>query len=141
MRRKKAEIATASKPKLCRGCNSLRSGLWFDFSRIRVDGRTKLAKNITFLKDSLRDHLGGKINIMQQIIIDRVVYKIVKVSLYENGIVAHPDQEGSRDYYIALANSIRLDLMALGIEGKAAEPLTVEQYLKDKEKKPRGGRQ
>lgn len=133
MENKKDKFALANKPRLCRGCNSLKTGLWLDFRRIRLDKRTKLAKTISFLKKSLRAHLGGECSIVQEILIDRAVHKLVKVMLYENGVIANPDQ-GSRDYYIALANSLRLDLQALGIEGKQKDLVTLPEYIKQKEK-------
>ena len=133
-RRKKTEIAPATKNPKCRGCNSLKTALWVDFGRLNLDKRTKLAKTMRFLKDSLTAHVGGNPTIAQSILIDRLVHLIIRVSCYEGEVLRNPDQ-GNRDFFLALHNSIRLDLQALGLEGKTPGHLTIEEYLQEKEKK------
>jgi hypothetical protein len=117
----------------------LTTGFFANFSRIRPDGRTRLAKTIARLKDDLADHLGGNPNPAQRILIDRIAHKTVKIMIYESGLLERPD-EPNRDYYAAMCNSLRLDLIALGIRGKGQEPPSIEEYLKQKESTKPGKR-
>lgn len=123
---------TKDKQALCRGCNSLKTGLWTDFSRLRLDKRTKLARTVSFLKDELIKHTGGEPSFPQQLLIDRIAWKAVRCHLYEHGYSQNPAQ-GSIDYYISITNSLRLDLAALGMTAKNKEPMDLTSYLQKRE--------
>jgi hypothetical protein len=105
--------------------------LYVDFRKAKVDGRSRLGKTMSFLRKELVKHLGGSPSIMQSILIERVISKTIKCHLYEVGILEDV-QQGSRDYYLACANSLRLDLMALGLQAKVKDPLDLTTYLKGK---------
>lgn len=110
-----------------------RNGLWIDFDKRVIDGRTKLGKYLNLLRASLTRDLGGDLSTQQAILVDRVVHKTIKCFLYERGIL-DGDGQGSRDHYLACTNSLRLDLCALGLE-RRTQDLTerLEDYLKNKE--------
>jgi len=44
------------------------------------------------------------------------------------GLMRNPDQ-GARDHYLALANSLRHDLQALGIKKRGREMTELAEYL------------
>jgi hypothetical protein len=115
-------------------CSTAKHTLWVDFNRVRVDGRSRLAKTMKFLRRELQKHLGGFPTIGEAILIDRIVSKVIKCQLYEAGFFSSDDRQGSRDHYLALANSLRLDLQTLGIKKRGGEGLDLDKYLKLKEK-------
>lgn len=91
--------------------------IWIDFKRVKLDQRSKLAKTIKFIRGELVRHVGGAPSVAQSILIDRVVYKTIKCYLWETNFFSEREQ-GSRDHYLALANSLRLDLALLGLAEK-----------------------
>ena len=94
-----------------------KSGLWLDFDKRPVDGRTKLGKAIAVLRASLVKDLGGDLSSMESILVDRVIHKAMKCWFYERNVL-DGNNPGSRDHYLACCNSLRLDLIALGLEKK-----------------------
>jgi len=114
--------------------STAKHALWVDFNRVKIDGRSKLAKTMKFLRHELQRHLGGSPTIGESILIDRIVSKTIKCSLYEAGFFSSDNRQGSRDHYLALANSLRLDLQTLGIKRRGGEGLDLDKYLKLKEK-------
>ena len=92
---------------------------------------------MAILRMELVKHCGGEPSIAEGILIDRVIAKVLRCRLYEVGLLS--DQTlGSRDHYLAVANSLRLDLQALGLERKVKDVLDLEKYLKVKEGKQYG---
>ena len=112
----------------------VKSGLWIDFKRVKLDGRTALAKMMNLIKREMVKHVGGEPSIAQAILIERVVHKAIKAYIYETNFFSNPNQ-GSKDHYLALVNSLRLDLTALGLEKRVKKILDLTEYLNQKEKK------
>jgi len=111
--------------------------LWVDFKRVKLDGRTALAKAINLMRRELVKHVGGKPSIAEVLLIERVIHKSVKAFLYETNYFWDQNQ-GSEAHYLALVNSLRLDLQALGIKRKE-KILDLGEYL-DKKVTERHGR-
>jgi len=112
-------------------------GIWSHFNAQKLDGRTKLAKWIERKRASLLQELGGRdISPQQEILLDRVCLKSAKALLYELGVLtSSPNAMGSRDHYLALCNSLRLDLMALfpdGLKRQGKKVTDLNEYLKSK---------
>jgi hypothetical protein len=107
------------------------SGLWVDFKRMKLDGRTKLAQSIRFLKEELIKYVGGAPSIVESILIDRAVHKTIKAHIYETNFFSNEDQ-GSKEHYLALVNSLRLDLQALGLSKKTGSLPALTDYLEGK---------
>jgi len=110
------------------------TGLFVAFRKGKLDGRTRLGKTARFLEKSLIEHCGGseRVSIPQKLLIDRIVWKAIRCKLYELTFFQDLHQESSRDHYLALANSLRLDLQSLGLKGKFDRVLSLEEYLKRK---------
>jgi hypothetical protein len=112
----------------------IRHTLWTTFKKSKIDGRTALGKTMSFLRRELVRHCGGSPSITETIIIERAIAKTIKCHLYELSVLSDPaNSPGSRDHYLALSNSLRLDLQALGLKPKAAEKvLDLKSYVKEK---------
>ncbi len=69
---------------------------------------------------------------MKQILIDRVTVKVIRLCHGEAHLLKNPTAADSEKFsreYIALANSLRLDLIALGLERKEPEIESLQSYL------------
>lgn len=119
-----------------KGRGSLRTypakhGLWVDFRRVQVDKRTRLGKWMKTLRENLKKDLGGNLTTMEEVLLDRIVSKVVQNHLYEVGILSGKEF-GSRDFYIALSNSLRRDLAVIGLKKKPERLLDLGECLKQK---------
>lgn len=103
-------------------------GLFAIFNEAKLDGRTRLGKTVRFLRKELTKHCGGNPSISERILIDRIIQKTIKCHLYEMGLLGNPGQ-GAKDHYLALANSLRHDLQALGIKKRADGYMGLKDYL------------
>jgi hypothetical protein len=109
----------------------VKSCLWIAFKKAKIDGRTSLGKTMALLRKELIQYIGGSPSIPQKILIDRVVNKSIRCHLYEMGVITDPTI-GSRDHYLALSNSLRLDLQALGLDKKTGNLPGLKDYLEGK---------
>lgn len=110
----------------------VKSGVWLDFKAVKLDGRTKLAQALRNMKAALAKHVGGEPSIAETILIDRITHKVVKAYIYETNYFSSPEL-GSKDHYLALVNSLRLDLQALGLNQKEKKILDLTEYLRKKQ--------
>jgi hypothetical protein len=83
-----------------------------------VDGRTKLGKAIAALRTQLRDY-ARDISPASELLIQRVIYKSVKLAIYESRMIQNPDEAA---HYLPMANSLRLDLAALADIASKSKP-------------------
>jgi len=113
---------------------NLKHGLWTVFNQAKLDGRTKLSKWTNHLRAQLVKDLGSDLSTQQEILLDRVCAKVVRCRLYEQGVLSG-ETFGSKDHYLALTNSLRLDLQALGLQRKTNKILDLTDYLRGKEQK------
>jgi hypothetical protein len=102
-----------------------------DFKTVKLDGRTALARAINLMRRELVKHVGGKPSIAEALLIDRIVHKAVKAYIYETNFFIDQNQ-GSKDHYLALVNSLRLDLQVLGIKRNEEKALDLAEYLNKK---------
>ena len=109
--------------------------LQVDFRKVQFDGRSSLARWMNKLKKDLTKDLGGDLSTMEKILLDRIVSKIVRCHLYETGILSG-QEFGSQDHYMALSNSLRLDMNLIGLKKRAKNPLDLGEYLKRKAEPP-----
>lgn len=112
--------------------NHLIHGGWMRLEGRRLDGRTRLAKALNQLRRELTADLGAAPSRAQRLIIDRVVFKSARLGFFEQGYLRGEVSDGANATYIALANSLRLDLMALGLERRERQCLDLKEYLKEK---------
>ncbi len=111
-------------------------GLFVTLPRnVKIDKRTRFGRAVSQLRRALIDDLGGDLSTQKNLIVDRIVFKVLKLCSYESHIIdgnggSNPSGE---KYYLAFANSLRLDLQALGLEKKILDPVSLTDYLKQKE--------
>ena len=123
---------TANLPTRKRRLVTVKHGLWSDFRKSQLDGRTRLARWVAVLRGELLRDLGNDLSAMERVLLDRIIFKIIRCSLYERGILQ--DQNfGSRDFYLSCCNSLRLDLSALGLKKRLKTVTDLASYLKKKE--------
>lgn len=84
-----------------------------------LDQRTAFGKAVAALRRSLITDLGGDPSVQQSFLIDRVIAKALQASALEAKLLE--GHEASRAFYISLSNSLRHDLLALGLERKAKD--------------------
>jgi len=91
-------------------------GLYADLEKRKLDGRTRVVKAMKEARAGLMQLFpNGRVNAAASLIIDRVVYKALKLSLYEmqdlKGMSGISPE--SKNKYLEIANSMRDDLRFL----------------------------
>lgn len=99
--------------------------------RMKIDGRSKFGKAIRQLRNSLIDDLGAEISTQESLIVDRAVFKVLRLCSFESHILKSQGMETEKQSreYLAMANSLRLDLQALGLQRRGGEIENLETYL------------
>jgi hypothetical protein len=94
--------------------NSLKHGAFTQLRHRNLDQRSKLAKAIRSVEGELVTAIGGNPSPQEIILIQRACYKVMKCVLYE---AASLNEEGKStdEVYLSWANSLRQDLVALGL--------------------------
>lgn len=88
------------------------SGFYGDLDIENLDNRTIIGKTVANLKHALREYAGPSPSIAVELIISRITYKCIKLSLYETACLQDP-QNIEAQHYLPMANSLRLDLESL----------------------------
>jgi hypothetical protein len=106
-----------TKTKGGKGSNArkIRHGLQSNPERWDIDGRTLLAKQLDELRMGLKAMFIGDPDRAAAVLIDRVVYKTLKLAIYEaqDLIGTEALSPSSEVRYMQMANSLRADLIAL----------------------------
>lgn|GEM_PF-6712934 len=89
----------------------LKTGLYTEIDIDAIDGRTRTGKTVKGLKAGLRDYVGNPTP-ASELLIHRIVYKTIKLSLYEASSLTMLTNEESA-HYLPMSNSLRLDLREL----------------------------
>ena len=110
----------------------IKHGIWADLKGFHVDGRTRTGKWMDRLRCELIRHVGGEPTAAESILIEQVVIKTFKVHLYHVGLFKDKSF-GSKDHALAIQNSIRLDLQALGLQRRQKKILDLNDYLQEKQ--------
>jgi hypothetical protein len=115
-----------------------RTGLYVNYDERALDGRTTTAKIIRELKRELNVYVGQP-TVATEILINRIIYKHLRLSAYENAFVENPKPE-EKQHYIPLSNSLRLDLQTLKeMVAQKKQPPDLQGYIKQlKEGKSNG---
>jgi hypothetical protein len=106
------------------------SGFYQDLDIENLDNRTIIGKTVQNLKLALREYVGNSPSIVTDLIISRIVYKCIKLSLYETQCLQDP-QNIEAQHYLPMANSLRLDLESLAKQAGEAKPLSLDDYLQN----------
>lgn len=105
------------------------TGLYKITDERSLDGRTTTAKVIRELKRELQEYVGQP-TITAELLIQRIIYKHIRLSQYENAFVENPKSE-EKMHYLPMSNSLRLDLQTLkDMVGQKKQPPDLQGYLK-----------
>lgn len=123
----------------CLNVNAIKHGSYLKLARRRIDGRTALAKQLNALKRELTTDLGGDPSTAQKILIERVSFKVASLHFLEMAM-SEGKVDGIHERYISLSNSLRHDLLALGLHRRQKDYLSYLDEMKahSKEDKKNG---
>jgi hypothetical protein len=136
-----AETESETKPKRRGGPRRKRVGVFSRGSAIRrVDGRTVEARIVTGITAELIDQLGGeRVTAAQRLLIAATATIALRLrAATERYASGDPvDQIESLDRHVAaLTNSLRLNLVTLGLERVEHQPRTLATYLEARRERP-----
>lgn len=97
------------------------------YTKLIVDNRTRLGRELKRHRQRLLDSLGHVPSSAETILIDRVIQKTLRCERFEEAI--QQGDHSSESFYISLCNSLRRDLVTLGIRGSMKEPVPVKEGL------------
>ena len=117
-----------------RNHNPVKTGATRSDRALLHDKRTREAKTILYIRQVLGESLGGDLSAQEQIIVDRVSFKVLRCSLIEEELTRYNDApEYLTKYYLQWTNSLREDLKTIGLERRAKEVVPrLEDYLREK---------
>ena len=113
--------------------NATTQGAYIQLAKRTIDGRTHLGKQLKILKQELITDLGGDVTRAQDILIDRIKFKVASLHFIEQAMAR--GEINVTDRYIALSNSLRQDLLALGLDRKQKDYLSYLDEIKSQEGK------
>ena len=97
-----------------------------------LDQRTRLAKALSAAESALVSALGGDLSPQELILVDRIVYKLARITLFEIATLTGKGRTEDTDkIYLAWSNSLRLDLQALGLKRRQKEVAELTTYIRE----------
>ena len=90
-----------------------------------------MAKAYRTTVNMLTAELGGSPSGQELLLIQRVSFKVLKIHLAELEMLAEKN-ETLEGRYLAWANSLRLDLQALGLQRRAKNIMNLKAYIEEK---------
>src|SRR5215471_7588575 len=82
--------------------NAMVAGIYADLSSRNLDGRSKLARAMRAVKADLMMAVGSDPSPQKRILIDRVTYKLFRITLFEAATLA--GEKNADEHYLAWAN-------------------------------------
>lgn len=119
--------------------NAVRSGIFSNLNNL--DGRSALVKAMARIQSELVSALGGDETVTPQerILIDRVSYKMARCVLFESDSLSKGGETKNDHQYLAWANSIRQDLLTLGLGRRPKAVQDLQSYLREMDAKKEVG--
>lgn len=109
--------------------HSYRHGLHLDLRIGTVDERTQVGKAHKALTAHLRQHVGES-TIITELLLSRIVFKALKLYLYESEELGNPLND-QISVYLSISNSLRRDLAELDRFAAAPKEQDLMSYLKE----------
>ena len=94
-----------------------------------IDMRTTLGQTVKALRQELRAFV-GEANVLTDVLCHRIIYKAIKLSMYETAKLLRESPDEAK-HYLPMANSLRLDLLALSNLAGKPQPPDLNNYLKE----------
>jgi hypothetical protein len=111
-------------------------GLYADIAKRKLDGRTKVVRAMREARAGLAQLFpGGQTNAAAALLIDRIIFKALKLSLYEAHDLKGLEglSPGSEQGYLNMSNSLREDIRLLTAlaqrQSPGREAPDLEEYL------------
>jgi len=124
----------------------LKNGLWAKSLTKGLDKRTQIGKLIEQRKreliEEVRSYFGAPPTTAQLIIIERICSKEVRCKIYERSDLVGDIAQGSRSFFLAIENGLRLDLQILfpdGLKRQGKKITDLNDYLKSKKEENENG--
>lgn len=93
-----------------------------------LDHRSRIVRTLKYLQEQLREYVGNA-NIISELLIQRIAYKAVRLSMYEVSMIQDPNPVDAR-HYLPFANSLRMDLQTLEKIAETAKSVpTIDEIL------------
>jgi hypothetical protein len=108
--------------------NAIKDGFYADIVPQNLDWRKKLTKSFRAVQSALTLSIGGEPSPQQMILIDSIAYKFVRCCLFEISVLKGESDSG-QEHYLALSNSLRHDLIALGLQRVAKDVPSLQAYI------------
>jgi hypothetical protein len=101
-----------------------------------VHGRTTLGRELAYWRESLASDLGGDVSTAQATLIERVACKRLLVGAIETFLLSNPSTVLLKErlyllnVYRMMSDSLRADLVTLGLQRRAKPVPDLQSYLK-----------
>jgi hypothetical protein len=105
-----------------------------DQALTNLDRRTRAGRVLKSTVNELMEHLGGTATAPQRLLVQAAALKACRLALLTDNLLdGNPPSDGSDHHALSWLNSMRLDLMALGLTRTERPTLDLERYLKDQQ--------
>ena len=104
------------------------------FTLATVDERSREGMMLRCVRDALTEHVGGRPNLVQQMLIDRAAMLMLRLALCDQKIVNNePFAHTSDQYLMSWQNALTRTLITLGVHSDAAchGPLTLDEVMRE----------
>ena len=101
--------------------------------RESLDGRSSLAKGFDQVKAAMIEAMGGDVNIMEEVLLERTIFKVWQAVKLEERWLTGEKIDSYTNLYLSWTNSIRQDFVTLGIKGKKQQDGLAAAFKKAKE--------
>ena len=113
---------------------SIKHGLYLDLEKYKIDGRSALGQTLARSRAALAALFpGGKPNALASTLINVVVYKSLKIELFQNcDLATGKATPTAMAHYLSMSNSLRSDittLLAMTQQEPADDDLDLREYL------------
>lgn len=112
----------------------VKHGLYCDYTRLEIDGRTRLGKARNRIRDALLAPFPAPAPAPAQVIADRCALKLIRAASYEVFVLTGNTPARTADIdYLALTNSLRADVQTLHQMARDGGPVervpSLQEYL------------
>jgi hypothetical protein len=114
--------------------NAVLHGAYSNIATGCIDGRSRIAKTYNYIVRNLIVELGSEPSLQQRLLVERIAAKSIRCMLAEIEILRGTDASQTLETrYLAWANSLRLDLAAIGLERRQKQVMNLRDYLSEEE--------
>ena len=101
-------------------------------SLLAQDGRTRIARLLRDCRAALIEHVGGNPNPAEALIIEQAAVKVARLQLGSERVLENP-VDSDFGHWLSWSESLRRDLIALGLESRKGEPIDLARYIRERD--------